>query len=386
VKIGFNLLFLWEGSGGTGTYVRGLLPALLRMKPAPSLTGFVSSHVPADLFEEDWSGEVQWARWDLNISQRRTLFAQMLGLPAAAARRGLDVLHSPANVGPLLTVRTAKVVTLLDLIWLHEGEDSGLGQRERRSMRIASLASARTADRVLAISRAAREDLVQTGGLKPGSVDVTPLGVDSGDPPPGTPEAELRKRHGLGAGPIVLSVAQKRRYKRLDTLIRALAELDSSVRLVLPGTPTPHEEELRALAADLQVADRVRFPGWVSEDDLDGLYRVATCFVLPSRIEGFGLPIVEAMRHGTPVACSNRSALPEVAGDAALLFDPEDQSAVTAAVRRLLEDDAFREQLVERGRRRSRELTWEQTAASTLDSYRRAVESRRRGLLRGVIG
>ncbi len=210
--------------------------------------------------------------------------------------------------------------------------------------------------------------------------------MDVGDPPPGTPEGELRDRFEVGDGPIVLSVAQKRRYKRLDTLIRALAELDSSVWLVLPGTPTPHEEELRALAVQLGVEDRVRFPGWVSEEDLNGLYRVATCFVLPSRIEGFGLPIVEAMRHGTPVACSNRSALPEVAGDAALLFDPDDQAAVTAAVRSLLDDASLREQLVQRGRRRSRELTWEQTAASTLDSYNRAVAVRRRGLLRGVIG
>jgi glycosyltransferase involved in cell wall biosynthesis len=386
MKIGFNLLFLWEGSGGTGTYVRGLLPALLRTNSDLSLTAFVSSHVPPDLFEEEWSREVEWVRWNLNISERRTLFAQMVGMPTVAARRRLDVLHSPANVGPLVTARTAKVVTLLDLIWLHEGEDSGLGSRARRSMRIASLASARAADRVLAISRAAREDLVQTGGLNPASVDVTPLGVGAGDPPPGTPEGELRDRLAIGNGPIVLSVAQKRRYKRLDTLIRALAELDSSVWLVLPGTPTPHEEELRALAVQLDVEDRVRFPGWVSEEDLNGLYRIATCFALPSRIEGFGLPIVEAMRHGTPVACSNRSALPEVAGDAALLFDPEDQSAVTAAVRSLLDDASLREQLVERGRRRSRELTWDQTAASTLDSYRRAVAVRRRGLLRGVIG
>ncbi len=176
MRIGFNLLFLWEGSGGTGTYVRGLLPALLRTNSSPSLTAFVSSHVPPDLFEEEWSREVEWVRWNLNISERRTLFAQMVGLPTAAARRRLDVLHSPANVGPLVTARTAKVVTLLDLIWLHEGEDSGLGSRARRSMRIASLASARAADKVLAISRAAREDLVETGRLNPASVDVTPAG------------------------------------------------------------------------------------------------------------------------------------------------------------------------------------------------------------------
>jgi glycosyltransferase involved in cell wall biosynthesis len=386
VKIGFNLLFLWEGSGGTGTYVRGLLPALLREEPSLSLTAFVSSHAPQDLLAQDWSSAVEWVRWDVNISERRTLLTQMVGLPAAAARRRLDVLHSPANVGPLLTTRTAKVVTLLDLIWLHEGEDSGLEGWSRTSMRLASLASARAADRVLAISGSARDDLVRTGGLDAGSVDVTLLGVDGGEPPAGTPERELRERFDLGEGPIVLSVAQKRRYKRLDTLIRALPELDPTIRLVLPGTPTPHEQELRALADELGVVDRLRLLDWISGDDLHGLYRAAACFVLPSRIEGFGLPVLEAMRHETPVACSNRSALPEVAGDAALLFDPDDQAAVTDAMRRLLEDEDLRDRLVERGRHRSRFLSWDRTAAATLASYRRAVEGRRSGLLRGVLG
>ncbi len=130
----------------------------------------------------------------------------------------------------------------------------------------------------------------------------------------------------------------------------------------------------------------MRFLDWISDDDLNGLYRAADCFVLPSRIEGFGLPVLEAMRHGTPVACSNRTALPEVAGEAALLFDPDDQQAVTGAVRRLLEDAALRAELSERGRRRSRLLTWDRTTAATLDSYRRAVDGRRQGLFRGAVG
>jgi alpha-1,3-rhamnosyl/mannosyltransferase len=100
--------------------------------------------------------------------------------------------------------------------------------------------------------------------------------------------------------------------------------------------------------------------------------------VLPSLIEGFGLPVLEAMRHGTPVACSDRSALAEVAGDAALLFDPDDQAAVTGALRRLVEDTQLRGELVQRGLQRCAEFTWRNTAEGTLASYRRAVEARRR--------
>jgi len=97
--------------------------------------------------------------------------------------------------------------------------------------------------------------------------------------------------------------------------------------------------------------------------------------VLPSLIEGFGLPVLEAMARGVPVACSNRPALPEVAGDAALLFDPEDQSAVTEAVRRLLRDDELARTLAERGVKRASELTWERTAQATLESYRKAARA-----------
>jgi glycosyltransferase involved in cell wall biosynthesis len=117
----------------------------------------------------------------------------------------------------------------------------------------------------------------------------------------------------------------------------------------------------------------VRFPAWVSGEELEALYAEATCFVLPSLIEGFGLPVLEAMARGVPVACSDRPALPEVAGDAALLFDPTDQTAVTDAVRRLLTDVQLRRHLASRGLDRARLFSWRRTAELTLASYRRAV-------------
>ncbi len=102
--------------------------------------------------------------------------------------------------------------------------------------------------------------------------------------------------------------------------------------LVLPGYPTAHESELRARAAALGVADDVRFPAWLSSAELEGLWAIARAFVFPSLYEGFGLPVLEAMARGVPVACSNASSLPEVAGDAALLFDPHDEAAIAAAL------------------------------------------------------
>src|SRR5439155_25225552 len=138
----------------------------------------------------------------------------------------------------------------------------------------------------------------------------------------------------------------------------------------------PHELEMRCLAARLGLESRVRFVDWVSEDELEALYRASSCFVLPSLIEGFGLPVLEAMARRVPVACSNRPALPEVAGDAALFFDPEDHSAIAACIRRLLGESALATELVERGVERVRSFSWRRTAEATLASYHRAIAGR----------
>ena len=372
LAIGLNLVFLGEEAAGAGRYVRELVPALLEAEPSNRLVGFVSERVPPSVLAEPWAGEVEWVHVRLGGGARH-LAMVMVGLPARAGRRGLDVLHSPANVGPLLAPRAAKVVTLLDLIPLHQGEGWEAGRRARFAMGTLGLASARRADRVLAISEAAKRDFVETVGLPAEKIDVTPLGVRVDERAEATAAEELRARFDLGPGPIILSVAQKRLYKNLGALVRAMPDLENEARLILVGSSTAHEEELRALVVSLGVAERVRFTDWLPERDLEGLYRAATCFALPSLIEGFGLPVLEAMARGLPVACSDRYALPEVTGGVAVLFDPEDQAAVNGALRRLLTDEALRSELGRKGRERARSFTWARTARATLESYRKAA-------------
>ncbi len=211
--------------------------------------------------------------------------------------------------------------------------------------------------------------------MERGLIDVTPLGASLPRAPGGhADEGALRAELELGNTRVVLCVAQKRPYKNLHRLVRALPALDGDVVLVLAGAPTPHEQELRALADELGVTGRVRFPAWLSEAQLEGCYALSSLFVLPSLIEGFGLPVLEAMLRGVPVACSNTSSLPEVAGDAALTFDPERQEEIDAAIRRLLDDRALAERLGERGRERAARFTWRQTGVASLAGYRRAIE------------
>ena len=260
---------------------------------------------------------------------------QWLTIPRAAAVRGLDVVHGLANVAPLVAPGgVATVVTLLDLIWLrHPGT---MTARETLAMKLSALPSARTADRVIAISNAARDDIVTTLGLHTDRIAVTPLGVRLSGEERLTPEPELRARLGLGPRPVVLCVSQKRIHKNLARLVRAMPGLDAV--LVLPGARTPHEVELRRLATELGIEDRVHFPEWLEQAELEGLYRIAACFCLPSLEEGFGLPVLEAMARGVPVCCSDATSLPEVVGTAGLLFDPCEVSSIRAAVERLVSD------------------------------------------------
>jgi len=212
--------------------------------------------------------------------------------------------------------------------------------------------------------------------------DVTPLGISS--PPQRRVAAAAdpratRERLGLGPEPIALCVAAKRAHKNLHGLIRAFSLLrdepagDQPVQLVLPGSPNAYERELRALALELGLRDRVRFPGWISDQDLEDLYSVAACFVLPTFQEGFGLPVLEAMVREVPVACSDIPVLREVVGDAALLFDPRDPASIAGAIRRLTGETNLARELIASGRERCRTFTWDRTARATLASYRRAL-------------
>ena len=188
------------------------------------------------------------------------------------------------------------------------------------------------------------------------------------------PEEELRQGLGLGTAPIVLSVSAKRPHKNLERLIDAVAAIETEPApiLVITGYPTAYEEGLRA-----QAGSRVRLAGWVDDATLAGLYRMAICLVFPSLAEGFGLPVLEAMRRGLPVACSNASSLPEVAGEAALYFDPTDTASITAPWIGSMGDRRCASSSAHAGEEQARKFSWSATAARTLESYQRALAAAR---------
>jgi glycosyltransferase involved in cell wall biosynthesis len=380
LRLGLNLTYLVEDSGGSGRYARELIPALLEAEPGIEITAWIGSTAPREVLREPWAGEVRWLRLPVpGVGPPWHLWHELVGIGLAARRRRLDVVHGLANLAPLITPGVASVVTILDVIWMHH--PTAMDTRARVAMRALVPLCARSSSRVIAISQAAAEDVSATLRIPFEKFDVTPLGiVPSIHGRPRSADGEMRERLGLRAGPLVLCVAAKRHHKNLDGLIRAMshvaeqAETGRRPQLVLPGSPTPYEQELRELAVEVGVAEDVAFPAWVDEADLEALYAAAGCFVLPSFQEGFGLPILEAMARGVPVACSDASSLPEVAGDAALLFDPLDAWEMAHQIERLLSDGELAETLVESGFRRCEQFSWRRTAERTLDSYRRALE------------
>ncbi len=374
-RIGINAIFLEPRMGGIETYVRALVPELQRLAPQVSFTVYCSPGGREYLQREPGFASLELVVPPL-IGRRGLKALGELTLLGAIAGRQVELLHSVALTAPLRT-RAANVVTLADVTWIVAPDP---GERwTTRLWRAIVPPVARRADRVIALSQSGAEEIVMRLGVARERIDIVPLAAGTSDLVAPTPERELRERLGLGAGPVVLTVAAKKVHKNLARLMRAMIPLLERIPdavLVMPGNPTPYERELRALAAELRIEANVAFPEYVSAADLEGLYALAGCFVFASLIEGFGIPILEAMRRGVPVACSRASALPEVAGDAARYFDPYDVEDIAAALIELLSDRALAERLGAAGRRREAGFSWERAARATLDSYARAWAER----------
>jgi glycosyltransferase involved in cell wall biosynthesis len=374
-RIGINAVFLEPRMGGLETYVRDLLPQLVRLAPRTRFSVFCSPGGREYLRGEDWATEVELIAHPL-VGRRGLKALTELTLLGSIAGRRVDLLHSVAMTAPLRT-RAVNVVTLADIIWL-VAPDPGEAATTRLWRAIVPPV-ARRADRVITLSHASAEDIVERLGVPRERIDVVALAAGGSDRVDPTPKQELRARLELGDGPVVLTVAAKKVHKNLPRLVRAMrvvVEQWPSAVLVMPGNSTPHEQELRTLATELSLEGNVVFPPYVSSADLEGLYSLASCFVFPSLHEGFGIPILEAMRRGVPVACSRASALPEVAGEGARYFDPDDVSDIAAAIRELLGDPVLAARLSAAGREREARFTWEQTARGTLASYERAWAAR----------
>jgi glycosyltransferase involved in cell wall biosynthesis len=295
---------------------------------------------------------------------RRQLAEQML-LPARARRRREQIVHSLASVAPLVAGARA-VVTVHDVTFMREPT---FGRVTTAGMAFLVRAAVRRADGLITGSAAARDDICALLGADPTRFTVIHHGRERPDAPAPTPETELRARLGIEGRRAVLCLGAKRPHKNQELLVRAAAELPEDVVILLVGHPEAYDADLRALAAKLGVQERLRFVDYVGDADLEGLWRLAAAAAQPTLGEGFGLPVLEALEHGVPVAASDLAVLREVAGDLAHHFDPRDPASAAAAILAALADTRVREL----GPRHAAGFSWSRAASETHAVYERVL-------------
>jgi glycosyltransferase involved in cell wall biosynthesis len=284
---------------------------------------------------------------------RRRLLAGLLGPRRAALFHGLNQrlpeIHPPVSIA-----------TFHDLFVL-TGEYSTPEFRERFAAQARDAAARATA--IITVSEFTRQQVVSLLGAPPEKVTAVHHGTRR---LPATPDGTAREN-------LVLNVGAIQKRKNIGRLVEAFETMDGSWRLALVGASGYGAEEILARIERSPARPRIIVTGYVTPDALSGWYARAQIFAFPSLDEGFGMPVLEAMASGIPVLTSNRSALPEVAGDAALLVDPEDTDALAGALREMARQPDLRNDLSQRGVLRARRFTWDKAVRETWNVYRRVL-------------
>jgi alpha-1,3-rhamnosyl/mannosyltransferase len=299
----------------------------------------------------------------------------LVGLPRAAARAAVDVVHAPAYTAPFWCPAPV-VLTIHDVSY--ERHPEWYPYRRDWARRAFYRRSAGVAAHILTVSRFSAGEIAAAYGVAPERLTVTPLGVDTGFSPEGASGAA-----GTVADvprPYLLHVGDLHPRRNLPMLARAVVaarretEAAHRLTLVLVGKDLGVAEEVRSAARQAGHAGAVvHLGGPVKDDRLKALYQGAVALAYPSRYEGFGLPLIEAMACGTPVIASNVASMPEVVGEAGVLLEPTDQAAWVRAITRLLTDPDERRRLSKASLSRAAAFSWERTARATFDVYRRVA-------------
>jgi glycosyltransferase involved in cell wall biosynthesis len=364
VRIGIDARKLHDF--GIGTYIRNLLRQLARLDHD---TEFVLLCRPDDIAALSGLGPNfrPVAEQSGNYS-----VGEQLRIPLALRRERVTLFHAPHYVLPPL-VPCRSVVTIHDCIHLRFPQylpnRLALGYA-RATMSLAS----RRATRILTVSESSKRDIVRFFGTAPEKIDVIPNSYDDRfGVEPGEEEVyRVRERYQLH-DQFVLYAGNVKPHKNLERLIDAFdlvrkRGLDH-VKLVLIGDEISKYAALRRAIHRHQLHKYVRFLGYLPEDTLAVMYRLAGVFVFPSLYEGFGLPPLEAMASGTPVVTSNVSSLPEVAGDAAVLVDPYDHHAIADGIYSVLSNEPYRQELRRKGLVRASQFSWENSVRRVMDIY-----------------
>jgi glycosyltransferase involved in cell wall biosynthesis len=376
MRVGIDATAVPVQRTGAGNYIVNLIRTLGQVDRSNEYVIFGKGAHEEELTPGGGSPNIRFIRQDFPGRGARLAWEQV-GLPGQVRAHRLDVLHSPHYTMPLRH-SARSVVTFCDMTFVLHPE---LHQMVKRvffptMMRL----SARRADRLIAISESTRDDLVRMWGVDRAKVSAIPLAADAEFGPRNPAEiAETCGRYGLRPGDYILYVGMLEPRKNVDRLVEAfglVANKMPGVDLVIAGRRGWMFDRIFARVEALGLQDRVRFTGYVLSEDLPALYGGARLFAYPSKYEGFGIPVLEAMSCGAPVVTTNVSSMPEVAGDATVLVAPDDVAGLADALLRVSTDHVLRDDLACRGLARAKTFSWERCARETIAVYEAALGDR----------
>lgn len=359
---------------GIGRYVHNLARGLTGALEAEERVIVLHGHPPPRglLAAESAGHRIEWAPEPSSPFSLR----QQWRIPRLLGDRGVDLYHSPYYLMPYRP-GVSTVLTVYDLIPLRFPQHVSV--QARWLFRATSALALRAADHVLTISETTRQDLIERLGVDGARATTVHLAAEDHFRPQSLREVERVQEQYALPGSYVLYFGINKPHKNLLRLVESWAALRerralAGATLVIAGAWDPRYPDPKHRAESLGLEEAIRFLGPIPEADLPALYAGATLFVFPSLYEGFGLPVIEAMACGTPVACARTDSLVEVAGEAALLFDPTSVTAIAEALERALDDPDLRAALRSRGLERVSEFSWQRTGEATLSVYRSVMQ------------
>lgn len=370
MRVGLNLLFMIPGEvGGSEPYLVNLLS---KMADSPNefhvfvVRGFRDAYPQVaekcSLVQVPWSSGMQGPR----------IAAENSWLAFQMRRKKLDLMHHGGGTAPFLHAG-ATVLTVHDIQYVHYPQN--FVRLKRAWLRRAVPRAVRSCDQVSVPSHFVRDDLVKELRAPSEKLGVVPFGSEGllGDE---HATADMVRETYRLSRPYFYFPARTYPHKNHRFIVEAFAPLADRADLVFTGAPWFRDSEVMAAARHLGLSGKVRFLGRVAKREIAGLYQGAAATVFPSRFEGFGVPVLEAMTMDCPVISSNAASLPEVVGEAGILLEPDDLDGWRESMDRMLANSRLRDELIGRGRKRAAQYSWERSAELQLAEYEKALSSR----------
>ena len=369
LRIGVNALYLIPGGvGGTEIYLRNLLSALAAIDRRNIYYVFTNRETGGDLSPAAENFHTVGGIVPARVRPLRLLWEQTV-LPLQGLGRGLDVVFSPGFTVPLASP-ARKLTVIHDL--QHKRLPRNFGAVERQAWNFAVWSAIRASDRLVTPSEHVKADLAHVYAVPQDRVNVIPHGVEEsffGLKENTAYGEELLAEAKIPDRRYLLAVSTLHPHKNWERLLEAYGKLAGEgleEHLVIAGSPGKSWDTIVDRVKTGGLRERVHLVGWTPRPVLAALFKYAEALVFPSMFEGFGIPVIEAMAAGLPVACSDIPVLRETAEDGAIFFDPLSVDQIVEAVTRVLSDAALRNQLVDRGYIRAAGLTWRAAAERTL--------------------